>query len=442
MAHNNSRTQNRARRTNRRGFLAAGAVGGLGLTLGDFFALEHAQAAQNQYVTPKARAKSVIHVFLQGGMACQESWDPKPHAPIEYRGELQAINTSAPGVQFSELLRRTAGVADKMTVIRSMTHGEAAHERGVHSMLTGYRPSPALSYPSFGSVVSHEFGPRKNLPPYICIPNPPGPHAGSGYLSSAYRPFSLGSDPGRGDFKVRDLSPPSGVEGDRQARRLAMLEAANHQFSGSAQSDAVGALDAFYERAFNLINSPEARAAFRLDKEPNKQKDRYGRTAEGQRLLLARRLVEAGARFVTISFGGWDHHNDVTGRMRRQVPRLDQAIAALISDLSERGLLDETIVLVSSEFGRTPKINNDAGRDHWPRVFSVALAGGGVRGGNVVGSSGPTANEPEDSPVTPEDLAATLYHQLGIAPEKELMAPGSRPIEIVDGGRVRSEIIG
>lgn len=425
----------------RRGFLAAGAVGGLGLSLADFFTLQ-ARAAENQYTTPPVKAKSVIHIFLPGGMSAQESWDPKTLAPIEYRGELSSIKTNVPGIEFSELLRRTAKVADKLTVIRSVTHGEAAHPRGEHSMMTGYRPSPAIQYPSFGSVISHEFGPRKNLPPYICIPREPSPHAGSGYLSSAYKAFSLGSDPAREDFKVRDLSPPGSVDHDRQTRRLAALEAANDQFASTAQSDAVGAVDAFYERAFNLINSPEARAAFQLNQESAKVKDRYGRNQAGQRMLLARRLVEAGARFVTLSYGGWDHHQGVTRRMRERLPAFDQGFAALISDLSERGMLDETLVLVSSEFGRTPKINADGGRDHWSRVFSVAMAGGGVRGGQVVGSSGPTASEPDECPITPEDLAATMYHQLGIAPEKELMAPGARPIEIVDGGRVRSEIVG
>lgn len=431
-----------APRGNRRGFLTAGAVGCLGLSLADFFAIQKAQASQNQFTTPKAKAKSVIQIFLGGGMAAQESWDPKPLAPIEYRGELSAIDTKVPGLQFSQLFGKTATVADKLTIIRSMTHGEAAHERGEHNMLTGYRPSPALQYPSMGSVVSHEYGPRKNLPPYICIPNQPNPHAGSGYLSSAYSPFDLGSDPARGDYRVRDLTPPGGVDATRQARRLAALEAANAPFSQAAASDAVGAVDSFYDRAFSLINSAEARAAFDINAEPGKMRDRYGRNQAGQRMLLARRLVEAGARFVTLSYGGWDHHTGITGRMRSLVPALDQAFAALISDLEERGLLDETLVMVTSEFGRTPKLNADGGRDHWSRVFSVALAGGGVRKGEVVGSSGPTASEPEHTPVSPEDLAATVYHQLGIAPEKELLAAGGRPIEIVKGGQVRKEVVG
>lgn len=426
---------------NRRGFLKVGAVAGLGIQLGDFLALESAQAASNAFTAPAARAKSVIHIYLQGGVAAQESWDPKPLSPIEYRGELQAIKTKLPGVQFSELMPKTAQLADKLTVIRSLTHGEAAHERGQHNMMTGYRPSPALQYPSLGSVVSHEFGPRKDLPPYISIPNQPNPYAGSGYLSSAYAPFSVGDDPARAQFKVRDLNLPGNVDQARYERRLAALEVTNERFKQRAASDAVSSMDAFYQRAFQLISSPTAREAFDMTKEPDKFKDRYGRNEAGQRMLLARRLVEAGARFVTLSYGGWDHHQQITTNMRRLMPSFDQAYAALIADLDERGLLDETIVMVSSEFGRTPKINGDAGRDHWSKVFSVAIAGGGINRGAVVGSSGATANEAEETPITPEDLATTLYHQLGIAAHKELMAPGDRPIEIVKGGRVRKELL-
>ncbi len=425
----------------RRGFLKVGAVAGLGVSLAEFLAIESAQAAMNKFVTPKVRAKSVIHIYLPGGLSAQETWDPKPLSPIEYRGELRAINTKVPGVQFSELLPKTAQVADKLTVIRSLTHGEAAHERGQHNMMTGYRPSPALIFPSFGSVVSHEFGPRKDLPPYISIPNDPNPFAGSGYLSSAFAPFAVGDDPARAQFKVRDLNLPGDVNQQRYEHRLAALEVANEQFNQRAASDAVSSMNAFYQRAFDLIGSPAAREAFDMKKEPDNFKNRYGRNSAGQRMLLARRLVEAGARFVTLTYGSWDNHVRITGSMRSQMPAFDQAYAALLGDLDERGLLDETIVMVSSEFGRTPKINTDAGRDHWSKVFSVVLAGGGIKRGAVIGSSGATANEPEETPISPEDLATTLYHQLGIAAQKELMAPGDRPIEIAKGGSVRKELL-
>ncbi|TWT98188.1 hypothetical protein Pla108_23450 [Botrimarina colliarenosi] len=427
--------------TTRRGFLAAGAVTGLGLSLGDFFALQSAQAASNTFAAPTVRAKSVIHIYLEGGVAAQETWDPKPEAPIEYRGELGSIATKLPGVRFSELLGRTANVADKLTVIRSMTHGEAAHERGQHNMMTGYRPSPALQYPSYGSVVSHEYGPRRDLPAYISIPGQVTDYGGSGYLSTAYAPFSVGDDPANPNFSVRDLSLPKGVSDERYHRRLAALETVNREFSERAASDAVSAMDEFYQRAFELIGSVDAREAFNLKKEDDKTRDRYGRNQAGQRMLLARRLVEAGARFVTLSYGGWDHHQNITGSVRRLLPAFDQGFATLIADLDERGLLDDTLVMVSSEFGRTPKINAEAGRDHWSKVFSVVVAGGGMKRGAVIGSSGATATEPEETPVTPEDLATTVFHQLGIAAEKELIAPGDRPIEIVKGGRVRPELL-
>lgn len=426
----------------RRNFLTVGAVGGLGLHLGDWFALRAASAAQNDYATPPVVAESIIHIFLPGGLAAQETFDPKPFAPIEYRGELKAIDTNVPGVQVSELLPQIAKIADKLTLVRSLTHGEADHERGQHSMLTGYRPSPALQYPSLGSVVSHELGPRRNLPAYICIPGAPSPHAGPGYLSAAYAPFGLGDDPARKGFAVRDLSLPGGVDQPRDVRRRAALEAVNRHFVARTAADGVAAMNTFYERAFDLIASPSAREAFRIEAEPDAVRDRYGRHEAGQRMLLARRLVEAGARFVTLSYGGWDHHQNITGAMRGQLPPFDQGFAALVTDLEERGLLDSTLVMVTSEFGRTPKINQDAGRDHWSKVFSVALAGGGVKRGAVVGSSGATGNEPEETPITPEDLSATVYHQLGIPAEKELMAPGARPIEIVKDGRVREELVG
>lgn len=430
----------RFQRLDRRGFLAVGAVGGLGINLAQFLSLRQAVGA-DVAATPAAKAKSVIHIFLPGGIASQESFDPKPLAPIEYRGELKSIRTKIDGEQFSELLPRTAEMADKLTVIRSMTHGEAAHERGEHSMLTGYQPSPALVYPSLGSVVSHEFGPRNHLPGYICVPGMPSPFAGQGYLSSAFAPFSLGDDPARNGFKVRDLSMPGGIDEARYARRREALKAVNRSFVERTPADSVRAMNTFYERAFDLVGSPEAQAAFNLEKEDAKMRDRYGRNQAGQRMLLARRLVEAGARFVTLSYAGWDHHTNVTASMRKNMPAFDQAYAALIGDLDERGLLDETTVMVTSEFGRTPKINQDAGRDHWAKVFSVVLAGGGFRRGEVVGSSGPTASEPEHTAISPEDLATTIFHQLGIAADKELIAPGNRPIEIIKGGQVRRELL-
>jgi hypothetical protein len=402
--------------------------------------MREATAAQKHYDFVEAKAKSVIHIYLPGGMAHQESFDPKPYSPMEYRGEMRTIKTNT-GEVFSETVPQLAKRADKYSIIRSMTHGEAAHERGTHNMFTGYKPSPALKYPSFGAVVSHEYGPRNNLPPYICIPNVPNEYAGTGYLPSSYGGFALGADPAQGNFKVRDLDLAGGVDAERFMRRKAALEAVNERFVSATGSDNVGAMNTFYERAYSLLDTPAAREAFDIDKEDNKLRDRYGRNQAGQRLLMARRLVEAGTRLVTLTYGGWDMHRDITSSFKRQMPSLDQAVSVLLDDLGDRGMLDETLVIVSSEFGRTPKINSDAGRDHWPKVFSVLMAGGGIKGGVIHGSSDSTAAEPEDDPVSPADLATTMYRLLGIVADKELMAPGDRPIEIVDGGKLIKPIM-
>jgi uncharacterized protein (DUF1501 family) len=428
------------RRPTRRTFLHVGLAGGLGLTLVDFFRLQ-ARAADTPGQVKEGPAKSVIHIFLPGGMAHQESFDPKPYAPIEYRGEMGSIPTKLEGVFFNELLKQTAQVADKLCVCRSMTHGEAAHERGTHNMFTGYRPSPALVYPSMGSVVSHEYGPRNNLPPYVCVPSQPTTFAGSGYLSSAFAPFSLGSDPADPGFTVQDLSLPAGIDDKRFSTRRTMLEAVNDHFASKEKDDGLKAMDTFYERAYSLISSQKAREAFNINAEPAPLRDEYGRNPAGQRMLLARRLVAAGVRLVSLTYGGWDMHVNVKPSMQGQMPAFDQAFAALIRDLDRGGLLDSTLVMVSSEFGRTPKINGTAGRDHWPKVFSVVLAGGGLKKGFAYGTSDSTASEPENDPLTVEDLAATLYHQLGINHEKKLMAPGDRPIDIVREATVRTALI-
>ncbi|MEQ1824841.1 MAG: DUF1501 domain-containing protein [Pirellula sp.] len=423
----------------RRGFLTVGAFGGLGLTMGDLFR-SRAMADKKHYDFIEAKAESVIHIYLPGGMAHQETFDPKPYSPLEYRGELKPIKTKT-GDIFCETLPKLAGISDRLTVLRAMTHGEAAHERGTHNMFTGYKPSPALVFPSFGSVVSHEYGPRNNLPPYVAVPNASNEFAGTGYLSSSYGPFSLGADPSTKGFRVQDLNLAGGVDTARFDRRRSALDAVNAYFAEKQKSDNIAAMDTFYQRAYSLISSEKAREAFNIEAEDAALRDKYGRNPAGQRILMARRLVEAGVRFVTVTYGGWDMHTQIATGMRRDVPPLDQALATLIEDLESRGLLSKTLIMVSSEFGRTPKINNDAGRDHWPKVFSVMLAGGGVKGGLVYGSSDATATEPEFDPVSPEDLATTMYHLLGIVADKEMMAPGDRPIEICDGGKLIQGIL-
>ena len=425
----------------RRNLLTVGAIGGIGLTLTDFFRLKTAQADQKHYASKEGTAKSVIFIFLPGGMAQQESFDPKPYAPLEYRGPMGSVATNLTGVRIGQLFKKTAKVADKITICRSMTHGEAAHERGTHNMFTGYRPSPALQFPSMGSVVSHEFGPRNNLPPYVLIPNQPNTFAGTGYLSSSFAGFSLGADPAQKGFKVRDLQLPGGVDTPRFDRRRKMLDVVNQHFTGKEKSDQLDSVDTFYNRAYSLISSQKAREAFDIEKEDPKLRDAYGRNQAGARMILSRRLVEAGVRFVTMTYGGWDHHDSIDRGMKRQVPALDQAYAALIRDLDRRGLLDSTMVCLCSEFGRSPKINQTSGRDHWPKVFSSLMAGGGIKKGQVYGSSNSTASEPETNPLTVEDWATTIYKCLGITADKELMAPGARPIEIVDGGNVRQDLL-
>lgn len=419
----------------RREFLYVGLIGGLGLTLPEFLstraaAQESAPAARNPV------AQSVIHIFLPGGLSAQESFDPKPYAPAEYRGPLGSIGTKLPGVVLSECLPETAKIADRITICRSLSHGEAAHERGTHNMFTGYRPSPALAYPSIGSVVSHELGGRGELPPYVCIPTLPNEFAGTGFLSTRYGPFSLGADPANQNFEVRDLSLPPDVDHQRFERRRRMLEVVDQHFKSLESSDAIDAMDQFYQRAYTMLSSTKAREAFHLAAEKNETRDAYGRNAAGQRMLLCRRLVEAGVRFVSMTFGGWDHHANIGGGVNGQLREFDRAYSTLIQDLDSRGLLESTLVLVTTEFGRTPKLNRDGGRDHWPRVFSAVLAGGGVQRGLVYGSSDATSSGPDRDPLSVEDLAATLYHQLGIDHNKRLMAPGNRPVVIVREGKV------
>ena len=432
------------RGASRRDFLYVGAIGGLGLTLGDYL---KARAFGSEVAMPgstvglkEGPAKSVIHIYLPGGMASHESFDPKPEAPIEYRGPLGSVKTAIDGEFYSENMVETAKVADKICVIRSMSHGEAAHERGTHNMFTGYRPNPALQFPSFGSIVSEEFGPRRNMPPYVCVPSMPNMFAGSGYLSTKYGPFSLGADPASGGFKVRDLSLTDGIDTAHFERRQSILATVDNHFRSLEKSDALTAMDSFYQRAYSMISSKEAREAFDLSTESDALKDKYGRNSAGMRMLLSRRLVEGGVRFISMTYGGWDMHANIKQAMKGQMPAFDKAFAALIRDLDSRKLLDSTLIMVSSEFGRTPKINASAGRDHWPKCFSVVLAGGGIKPG-IYGSSDPTGGEPADNPVTVEQLAATVYRQLGIDFDKRLMSPGNRPIDIVRNGKVIDDII-
>jgi len=420
---------------NRRNFIQVGGLGALGLSFSDIL------RAQSSYDGPTPKIKSVINIFLPGGISVQESWDPKPNAPVEYKGPYGAIDTSVAGIQLSELLPNVAKIMNKATIIRSMTHGEAAHERGTHNMFTGWKPSPALKYPAMGSIVSHELGVRNNLPAYVSIPNQANEFDTTGFISSKHGTFSLGSDPADPKFKVRDLTLPDNITMERFDRRKNILETVDNKFKSIADSDNVVAIDEFYQRAYNLISSKQAIEAFDIAKEDLKIRENYGNNQAGQRLLMARRLIEAGTRYVTVTYGSWDHHDGIQGAMKLNVPALDKALSQLITDLDERGMLSETLVLVTSEFGRTPKINNTAGRDHWPRVFSTFIAGGPIKQGFQYGTSDSLGGEVEEDPVSPGDISATVFNLLGINPEKTLMTPDLRPITI-SPGKIITDIIG
>lgn len=418
---------------NRRDFLARSAGASLAA------ALPGSLLAAGPANRPGPKADAVIQIYLGGGLSHIDTFDPKPDAPVDVRGPFRSIATKVDDQRFGELCRNLAKIADKLTVVRSVTHTEAAHERGAHNMLTGYRPSPAIVYPSFGSVVSHELGVRNNLPPYVCIPTARQVDLGTGYLSSAYGAFSVGGEPSRSGFSVKDLGSSVKLSEARVARRRRMLEELDAGFAGDA--DGVRATKAFYQQAWRLIDSPEAQKAFKIELENKKTRDRYGRGVIGQRLLLARRLVAAGVRFVAIPFGGWDNHENISTALRSRMPAVDQALAALVADLDERGMLDRTMVVLSTEFGRTPQVNGNRGRDHWPRAFSVVAAGGGLKRGCFHGRTDPNGSAPEENPVSPADLAATMFTQLGIDPTRRLMSPGDRPIDIVRDGRVIREIL-
>ncbi len=407
----------------RREFLV-GSV--FGLTLAD--ALAYAR---------DGKAKSCILVWLNGGPSHLDMFDLKPDAPAEVRGEFRPTKTPLDGVRVCEHLPRIAKLLDRCTLIRSVTSPEGNHDRASHYMLTGYRPTPALVYPGFGSVVAKEFGVGKALPNYIAVPTAPQ-YSGAGYLTAAFEPFAASVD------KVKDLESP--VPLDRRREMLAAID----RYCTSVES--YPARDTFLEQAFGLVTSKEARAAFDLSKEDPRARARYGSSRVGQSCLLARRLIEAGSRFVTVNDDGWDTHDNAWKRLAGtfsqgkqiyagKLPDLDIAYSALLEDLQERGLLDSTLVILMGEFGRTPKLNSIGGRDHWPRAMSVLLAGGGVKRGQVVGETDAYGELPAERPVLPEDLLATVYALLGIDTEREYRTETGRPVKVLGSGEAVKEAI-
>lgn len=419
----------------RRNFVKIGVLGGLGLTLPDVLEMQAVAAAPKS-----ARAKSVIVLWLGGGPSHIDTWDPKPEAPQDYRGEFSAIPCKGADFQISEHLPKMAAVGDKFSILRSMTHPIPDHAIGTTYMLTGYPRIAGFEYPGFGSMVAAEMGWQKNMPPYVAVPGPIG-EAGPGYLGSDGSPFSAG-DPGNPNYRVRDIILPDNVSGDRLARRREFLSAADTMVRTGKSNDPVTGLDNFYNKAFDLVTSADTRKAFDIASEDQKLRESYGRNSLGQGLLLARRLVESGVRFVTVSRGGWDNHGGIFNALRNGLlPQLDRGLSALLTDLSARGLLDDTMVLCMGDFGRTPKVNMTGGRDHWSRVFSVVMAGGGVQGGRAIGTSNPKGEEPADRPIRPQDLSFTLFESLGIDPGKIYHTPTGRPIRIAENGQTIKELL-
>jgi len=443
--------------------LRAGVLGGLGLSLGDFLRMEarakDSDTAAFSAVGAKAikpKALSVIQVHLPGGLPHHESFDPKPEAPVEYRGSFGVIKTRH-GDILSENLPKTAEVIDQCSIIRSVVGKIPDHGQATYHLFKGYTPTAVIDYPPMGSIVSHELGGRGVIPPYIAIPNQTVFVGGTGFLSSAYGPFELNADPKDRNFKVRDLALPDGLPLDRFDRRQKAREVIQRKIRRlEADPATLDTMDGFYQNAYGLLTSEQARKAFSFEGEPEESFKLYGSEVTGlvkgpdgrfhpkglaERLILARRLVEAGTRFVTVSYGEWDSHVDVKKNCDDQMAPLDHAIAGLVTDLARRGMLETTLVWVTSEFGRTPKVNSNSGRDHWARCYSMLMAGGGIAGGVIHGASDPVGGEPARDAVPLEHLQYTVYHLLGIDADKELVAFGTRPIEIIKDGALVKGIL-
>jgi hypothetical protein len=382
--------------------------------------------------------RSCIVVFQNGGASQLDFFDPKPDAPSDVRGSFGSVPTSVPGVHFSGLLPRTAKAAGRFAVIRSMHSDEAIHERARQYIFSGTKPRNDLLHPSYGAVMSKELGGRNGLPPFVAIPEK-DLSAEAGFLGTVHDPFVTG-DPNAKNFSVKDLTLPAGVSNEESQARRAILAKMDREFHKMTSSPLLADVDEFTQKALDLIASPAARKAFDIGSEPDKLREAYGRTGVGQGCLLARRLIEAGTRLATVFHGGYDTHREHERHHKPLAVDFDQAFPTLLEDLEQRGLLATTLVLVIGDFGRTPKMNFSGGRDHWPRGFSVALAGAGIQGGVVVGRSDAQAGEPADRPVTLEDLGATVYKALRIDAHKEYLTPNGRPARINKDGNAVKEL--
>jgi hypothetical protein len=441
----------------RRDFLKLGSAGLLGLSLADLLRLE-ARAAQDATASAadRKKAKSVIMVWLAGGPATIDMWDLKPNAPDGIRGQFKPIPTKLAGAEISEHLPKTAQVMDKVTLVRSIAHTIPSHELATTFMTTGNKPTAALQYPSLGSLTARLLPVEKGVPPYVSFGELRGGKVGGpGYLGTGYNPFYVEGAAGGGgknakaalNLRVRGIQLPNGFTLDELAKRDDLLRKFDTGFKALDKSgDLVDGLDEFHRQALEILRSDKTKKAFNLNQETESTRERYGTTPFATGALAARRLVEAGVRFVTVSLGGWDTHQDNFTRLKdRLLPPLDQTLSALVEDLDQRGLLDSTVVYCAGEFGRTPKVNNKGGtggRDHWARSMAVVLAGGGIKRGYVHGATDAQGVAPAADPCSPDDVASTVFHCLGIDPHTELQTPTGRPVQLFREGKVVEKLLG
>jgi hypothetical protein len=430
----------------RRDFLQFGSAGLLGLNLAEFLRLE---AETPRIADSRRRADSVIMIWLAGGPSTIDMWDLKPDAPEGIRGEFRPISTAVNGLKISEHLPRMARTISKATLIRSLHHTLPVHGPGSQYMTTGNSPIGSLTFPSLGSLAARLLPVRPDLPPYVAVGGK-GSATYAGYLGAAYNPFIVeGLTAGKngrvattGKISIRGVVLPTGFTLDQLENREKLLKGFDRGLAALDQAPGLGdGLDTFHKKALNILRSDSTRKALELNREPELLRERYGMTGFGQGALMARRLVEAGVRFVTIGLAGWDTHQRNFIQLKNLLPQLDQTLSALIEDLSGRGLLERTIVYCAGEFGRTPRINKDAGRDHWARSMSVLLAGGRFRRGCVHGSTDKQGMAAASDPCTPDDVSATLFSCLGVNPDRELTTDTGRPVQLFREGKVIDKVL-
>jgi hypothetical protein len=432
--------------TSRRDFLRVGGLSALGLTLANYFRLQNIASAADKTPAPAPRRNmNCILLWMQGGPSHIDTFDPKPDASVEIRGEFNTIPTRQPGVRIVEHFPLLAQQFDKLSLIRGHDPQNGSHGVADHIMMTGHRFNPAMAFPCFGSVVAKERGYKDGMFPFVQLGRNIDRRFNGGvggFLGDQFNPFEVHDDPSSAAFRVRDLSIADEADRRRLERRYGMLQEVDRYQREMETTQPVQARDAFYQRAHTLITSPAAKNAFDVAQESDRIRDQYGRNSLGQSCLLARRLIESGVHFVTVTDGGWDTHvNNFRSLKERLLPRLDRAYAALLQDLHTRGMLDNTLVVWFGDFGRTPKVNPSAGRDHWATAGVACMGGGGIRMGQTIGATNAQAEVVVDSPVRPQDLAATIYHALGIPLNTWYRAQDGRPIELVPTGRPVRQLI-